>query len=166
MNKRVLSLLSASMSIFFLFSGLLSGGARFKKEKLNLLLISIDTLRPDYLSCYGGEKVQTKAIDSLTNPGILFRRSLAHNPLTLPSHINILAGVTPLIHGVHENLGFRLSGDALTLAELYHLGLALLKVNRPKEALIYLERYLEIVSLDSPDREKILQLVNYLKSHD
>ncbi|MCP2518818.1 sulfatase-like hydrolase/transferase [Candidatus Aminicenantes bacterium AC-335-A11] len=91
--------------------------SKIKKEKLNLLLISIDTLRADYLSCYGGKEVKTKNIDSLTKNGILFKKAFAHNPLTLPSHTNILTGLTPLFHGVHENLGFRLSENILTLAE-------------------------------------------------
>ena len=96
---------------------LTSPAATGKKEKLNLLLISVDTLRADYLSCYGGKEAPTPRIDSLTRNGILLERAFAHNPLTLPSHVNILTGALPLSHGVHENLGFRLSEDALTLAE-------------------------------------------------
>jgi len=105
------------ISFLVLASPTLFCEAEFKREKLNLLLISVDTLRADYLSCYGGKDVQTRNMDSLAKMGILFKKALAHNPLTLPSHINILTGVTPLFHGVHENLGFRLSEDVLTLAE-------------------------------------------------
>ena len=48
---------------------------------------------------------------------MLFERAVAHNPLTLPSHVNILVGTTPLHHGVHENSMFILTEDFLTLAE-------------------------------------------------
>ena len=94
-----------------------SSAATGRKVKLNLLLISVDTLRADYLSCYGGKELPTPHIDSLARNGILLERAFAHNPLTLPSHVNILTGALPLSHGVHENLGFRLSDEALTLAE-------------------------------------------------
>ncbi len=95
----------------------LSAKAPLKPERLNLLFISVDTLRPDYLSCYGGKEVETPNIDSLTKKGIVFTRAFAHNPLTLPSHVNMLTGVTPLVHGVHDNLGFRLGDKVPTLAE-------------------------------------------------
>jgi len=91
--------------------------ASIKPERLNVLFISVDTLRPDFLSCYGGKTVETRNIDSLAKEGIVFTRAFAHNPLTLPSHVNMLTGTTPLAHGVHDNLGFRLSDGALTLAE-------------------------------------------------
>ena len=103
-----------SLILVLLFT---SSAATGRKEKLNLLLISVDTLRADYLSCYGGKEAPTPHIDSLARNGILLERAFAHNPLTLPSHVNILTGALPLSHGVHENLGFRLSDNALTLAE-------------------------------------------------
>jgi arylsulfatase A-like enzyme/Tfp pilus assembly protein PilF len=85
-------------------------------EPMNLLLISIDTLRADILSCYGGQALKTEAIDSLARKGILFERAFAHTPLTLPSHTNLLTGTLPLVHGVHDNIGFRVPPDSLTLA--------------------------------------------------
>ncbi len=88
------------------------------KPKLNLLLITIDTLRADRVSCYNSEHVKTPNIDSLAGSGITFTRAFAHNPLTLPSHTNILLGATPLYHGVHDNISFNVKEDFLTLAEL------------------------------------------------
>lgn len=83
----------------------------------HLLLISIDTIRPDRLSCYGQRYLQTPNIDSLASKGAVFNRAFAHTPLTLPSHINMLTGVTPPYHGVHDNARFRLPDEILTLAE-------------------------------------------------
>jgi arylsulfatase A-like enzyme/Flp pilus assembly protein TadD len=85
-------------------------------EPMNLLLISIDTLRADILSCYGGRAVRTRAVDALAQKGVLFERAFAHTPLTLPSHTNLLTGTLPLVHGVHDNIGFRVPPDSLTLA--------------------------------------------------
>lgn len=96
---------------------LLIGVSRAEVEKLNLLLITIDTLRTDRLSCYGSSRPLTLNIDRLAERGILFRRAFAHTPTTLPSHSNILLGTTPPFHGVHDNLNFIVAEDFLSLAE-------------------------------------------------
>ncbi|MBC8359459.1 MAG: sulfatase-like hydrolase/transferase [Candidatus Aminicenantes bacterium] len=76
------------------------------RTKYNFLLITIDTLRPDRLSCYSREHLKTPHIDSLAEKGVLFKKAFAHTPTTLPSHANILLGTTPLYHGVHDNSNF------------------------------------------------------------
>ncbi len=48
---------------------------------------------------------------------MLFERAFANTSTTLPSHANILLGVTPNYHGVHENLSFVVNEKLLTLAE-------------------------------------------------
>lgn len=87
------------------------------EDQLNILLITIDTLRPDRLSCYGSEQVKTPNIDSLATRSVLFTRAFAHASTTLPSHTNILLGTTPLFHGVHDNGIFVVHDKFLTLAE-------------------------------------------------
>jgi len=89
-----------------------------RSADLNLLLITIDTLRPDRLSCYNSSLVKTPQIDSLANKGVLFERAFAHDPLTLPSHVNILLGKTSLAHGVAENSKSIVAPEFETLAEL------------------------------------------------
>ena len=83
----------------------------------NILLITVDTLRADHLGCYGSSSVRTPAVDALAARGTLFTRAFAHSPLTLPSHANILLGLTPNAHGVHDNSCFIVREDFLTLAE-------------------------------------------------
>ena len=83
----------------------------------NILLITVDTLRADHLGCYGATDVRTPAIDRLAARSAVFTRAFAHNPLTLPSHANILLGLTANAHGVHDNSGFIVREDFLTLAE-------------------------------------------------
>ena len=92
-------------------------GASPEKNPMNVLLITIDTLRPDRLSCYSDEHIQTPQIDSLARRGALFLKAFAHTPTTLPSHTNILLGTTPLYHGVHDNQNFIVREEFLTLAE-------------------------------------------------
>jgi arylsulfatase A-like enzyme/Flp pilus assembly protein TadD len=86
------------------------------KSRLNVLLITIDTLRADRLGCYGNQSRLTPAIDSLAERGFLFEKAFAHTPTTLPSHTNILLGTTPLRHGVHDNSNFIVPSSSLTLA--------------------------------------------------
>jgi len=88
-----------------------------KGTDLNLLLITIDTIRPDRLGCYSTKYLKTPRIEALAEKGVVFTKAFAHNPITLPSHANILLGTTPLYHGVHENSKSRVAKDLLSLAE-------------------------------------------------
>ena len=90
---------------------------RLDESKLNLILITVDTLRADRLSCYDNIHLKTPHIDALASKGVVFTRAFAHTPTTLASHTNILLGMTPLYHGVHDNLNFRVREKYLTLAE-------------------------------------------------
>lgn len=83
----------------------------------NVLLITIDTIRPDRLSCYSNQYLKTPNLDRIAHRGIVFDRAFAHNPLTLPSHVNIFLGATPLYHGVSENARSVVAEDFLTLTE-------------------------------------------------
>lgn len=74
-------------------------------------------LRADSLSCYNPDSVQTPNIDKLAAKGVKFTSAFAHNPLTLPSHANILLGTTPPYHGVHTNANFVVEDWHTTLAE-------------------------------------------------
>ena len=88
-----------------------------EEKKINFLLITIDTLRADRLSCYGSQRPKTPNIDNLRDRGVLFSRAFANTSTTLPSHTNILLGTTPNYHGVHENLNFVVNQNSLSLAE-------------------------------------------------
>jgi arylsulfatase A-like enzyme/Tfp pilus assembly protein PilF len=87
------------------------------KSGLNLLLITIDTLRADRVSIYGDKHLRTPNFDSLAMKGTVFMRAFAHTSTTLPSHTNILLGATPNYHGVHDNANFIVRDEFLTLAE-------------------------------------------------
>lgn len=84
----------------------------------NVLLVTVDTLRPDRLSCYDSKHVRTPQIDALAAKGGLFEKAFAHTPMTLPSHANILLGLTPQAHGVSENSRSIVTKDFTTLAEV------------------------------------------------
>ena len=85
---------------------------------LNVLLVTIDTLRADALGSYGDTEAATPILDRLAAAGARFERARAHNVVTLPSHANILSGRHPFEHGVRDNAGFRFPSDMPTLATL------------------------------------------------
>jgi arylsulfatase A-like enzyme/Tfp pilus assembly protein PilF len=84
----------------------------------NLLLITVDTLRADHLSCYGYRANRTTNIDRWAAEGVLFERAYAEVPLTLPSHCTLLTGTLPFYHGVRDNVGYALPESQTTLAEV------------------------------------------------
>ncbi len=87
-----------------------------REPGLNVLLITVDTLRADALGSYGKAHAGTPWMDRLAAAGARFENAHAHNVLTLPSHANILSGLHPQEHGVRDNSGFRFPGSIPTLA--------------------------------------------------
>jgi arylsulfatase A-like enzyme/tetratricopeptide (TPR) repeat protein len=77
-----------------------------------IVLVSIDTLRADHLPAYGYRGLFTPHIDALRADAILFKNAYTHCPLTLPAHASLLTGLLPPEHGVRNNIGYRLDGQA------------------------------------------------------
>jgi len=110
-------LLTALVPAVLLACAACAGDAPKPEKRLNVLLITIDTLRANRVGGYGGPAVPTPNIDRLARRGTLFLRAFAHTPQTLPSHASILTGTTPLAHGVHDNIDFVVGPENVTLAE-------------------------------------------------
>lgn len=117
-----LHLLAKSSSRWGIFASLLAlaaGGcgsdARF--PGVNLILITVDTMRADHLAAYGRPNARTPHMDRLAREGTLFTRMYASAPLTLPSHATFLTGRYPSSHGVHDNGAYRLGEESTTIAE-------------------------------------------------
>lgn len=72
------------------------GGTR----RPDVLLISLDTLRADALSCYGNPRDTTPVIDALAARGVRFANCYAPSPHTAPSHMSLFTGLLPLAHGI------------------------------------------------------------------
>ena len=87
-----------------------------KHEPVDVVLITIDTLRADALGFAGNTAVATPVLDRLASQGRVFTDAHAHNVVTLPSHANILTGLYPYQHGIRDNGGFRLDESVPTLA--------------------------------------------------
>ncbi len=83
----------------------------------DVYLITIDTLRADHVGCYGYKQVETPALDALAAEGVRFTEAFTHSPITNTSHITILTGLLPSVHGVTD-FGVPLSPQHATAAEL------------------------------------------------
>jgi choline-sulfatase len=68
----------------------------------DVVVVSIDTLRPDALGWVAGRN-QTPAIDALAREGFRFPKAVSPAPLTLPAHTSLLSGLVPRRHGVRDN---------------------------------------------------------------
>lgn len=69
-------------------------------EKKNLILITMDEVRADHLTCYGYEKTTTNNIDNIAEDGVRFRTCIASSVLTPVSHASLLSGLHPYSNGV------------------------------------------------------------------
>ncbi|MFN7170138.1 MAG: sulfatase-like hydrolase/transferase, partial [Candidatus Omnitrophota bacterium] len=54
-------------------------------KRLNVILITVDSLRPDHLGCYGYKRNTSPNIDRLANEGVVFTQAIAQGPATIPS---------------------------------------------------------------------------------
>jgi len=86
-------------------------------ERPNVVLVSIDTLRADAISTYGGP-VQTPMLDRLAEEGVLFERAYAPAAVTGPSHATLFTGLDIQHHQIVAN-GLTLPQDLNTLAEAF-----------------------------------------------
>ncbi len=84
----------------------------------HVVLISLDTCRADYLSCYGYAQPTTPHIDALARQGFLFSHAMTPIPVTLPAHASMLTGTIPPHHGKHENKDPYFDPSHVTLAAL------------------------------------------------
>ena len=85
-------------------------------QPVNVVLITLDTVRADHLHCYGDDKIKTPVIDGLARDGVLFEKAVTQTPLTGPSHASIFTGENPNVHHVRDTGGFALQPSSVTLA--------------------------------------------------
>lgn len=87
-----------------------------KSKDLNLVIISIDTLRPDHMGVYGYSKNTTPNIDKFSKSSIVFTNATTTVPMTHPSFISLMTGYDPLKTRVLSNNLLKISDNTKTLA--------------------------------------------------
>jgi arylsulfatase A-like enzyme len=90
-----------------------------RPEVRNVVLVSIDTLRPDHLQTYGYERETSPFLLELSGRGVVFEQAIAQAPWTLPSHGAMLNSQHPssLGSGAWERPG-RIPPEAVSIAEV------------------------------------------------
>ncbi|RLG01538.1 hypothetical protein DRN58_01580 [Thermococci archaeon] len=68
----------------------------------NVIILSIDEVRPDHLSCYGYNKIKTKNIDSIAKEGVLFKRCITASDLTPICMSSVMCAKYPNKHGMRD----------------------------------------------------------------
>ncbi len=87
-------------------------------KPINVVFITLDTVRADHLRCYGNKNIQTPNIDSIAAGGVLFEKAVTQAPLTLPSHASMFTGTNPNVNHVRDTGGFALQSSSVTLAKI------------------------------------------------
>ncbi|MBE81445.1 MAG: hypothetical protein CME21_02680 [Gemmatimonadetes bacterium] len=70
------------------------------EDRVNVLLITVDTFRPDRLSGYGHDRQTSPYLDSLAADGALFEQALSSSSWTTPGLLSVLSGQYAPTHGV------------------------------------------------------------------
>jgi arylsulfatase A-like enzyme len=83
----------------------------------NVLLIVVDSLRPDALGAYGSHRADTPTLDALAEQGVLFEQAVAQSNWSRAALASILCSQLPSAHGVVDRRD-RLEEPAVSLAEL------------------------------------------------
>ncbi len=107
--------LTAALSLLFVSACSRTGS---RTADLNLLLITLDTTRADYIGAYGHPAVSTPNLDALCREGVMFQNCYSPAPLTLPAHCAIFTGKYPIGHGARNNSSYYLINDENILARL------------------------------------------------
>lgn len=100
-------LVSCCLAFFLAFVPVLGSevaGAE-RKPRLNLVIITIDTLRADHLGLYGYYRNTSPVIDRFARDAFVFENCLTPIATTLPAHLSLFTSTYPLEHGTLANIG-------------------------------------------------------------
>src|SRR5262249_9202175 len=87
------------------------------RPRPNPVLVSLDTLRADHLGCFGYDRPTSPTIDRFAARSTLFERAYSSFSSTGGSHMTLLTGLYPCVHGIAVDAP-TLDRNQSTLAEL------------------------------------------------
>jgi len=94
---------------------------RATPEAPNIVLVVMDTLRADRMSCYGYPKLTTPNLDRFASQGVLYEQAFTTSSWTWPSTASILTGLPADAHGVTSNESCTMNLAQTSLAEVLQL---------------------------------------------
>jgi arylsulfatase A-like enzyme len=106
------------------FACLAVWGAEPEERPPNVILIVVDTLRRDHVSCYNYGRPTTPELDKVASEGVRFDQAIASSSWTLPSVMSIFTSLPPSVHKLVDQ-AYTLPSAFTTLAmELKKAGYA------------------------------------------
>jgi len=119
MNKSLVKKFLVILTVLLMYSGC----SVDRPAGPNIFLVTVDTLRWDYLATYGfPESDISPAADRLARNGTLFERAVATAGTTIPSHGSMLTGLYPRQHGARSNFHALNEGTPTIAASLSEAG--------------------------------------------
>ncbi|MDQ1350630.1 MAG: Sulfatase-like hydrolase/transferase [Acidobacteriota bacterium] len=122
------SRISLAVLVIFTAAALLLFSACKKERvvnKMQVILISIDTLRADHLSAYGYNRDTSPNITGLIKDSVHYTQAYPNGCWTMPSHMSLLTGTLPSRHGITQPWGtvykkkyWRLNDSIKTIADV------------------------------------------------
>jgi len=113
---RIIKVLRGLVILIFIVFSLYQCQAVHKKT--NVILIAVDTLRADHLSCYGYFRSTTPHIDSFSRESLLFRNAISAAPWTSASFAALFTSQYPIVLNFQGQIR-HLDDTALTMAEIF-----------------------------------------------
>jgi arylsulfatase A-like enzyme len=113
MTKKILK---GAILLFFLMFSLYQ--CHTGSKKTNVILIVVDTLRADHLSCYGYYRNTTPHIDDFSRESLLFKNAISAAPWTSPSVASLFTSFYPIVLDYEANIR-HLDDSFLTMAEIF-----------------------------------------------
>ncbi len=78
-------------------------GGKPAPELPNVILVSLDCVRADHLGAYGYERSTSPRLDEFAREAVVFENATAASSFTHPTHMTMLTGLPPSIHGVSRH---------------------------------------------------------------
>lgn len=103
-----------------------------KQKKIQVILISIDTLRGDSITPSGYFRDTTPYLSQLVKESVYFLQAYSNGCWTMPSHMSMLTGTLPSRHGVNQGMGTMKGKGASMLHDAVKLLPEILKASHPQ----------------------------------
>ncbi|MCK4663312.1 MAG: sulfatase [Bacteroidales bacterium] len=87
--------------------------------KRNIIIISLDEVRPDHLSCYGYKKINTPAIDQVAREGVRFETCTTSSCFTPVAMSSVITGKYPNKHGMRDPYSYLIGPSIATILKKY-----------------------------------------------
>jgi len=91
---------------------------RRSSDSMNVILLTIDTMRPDRLTYAGYYRDTTPFLNQLARQGVIFSTVISSAPWTCPGLLSIFTGLYPMLHGVNAR-GRTVLASTRTLFDIF-----------------------------------------------